>query len=303
MKVLVTGAHGFLGRYVSKEFAKRGHEVTGIGHGIWSSEYWTRWGLTAWNGCDITEKSLSNFVHDPDIVIHCAGGSSVEYSISHTKDDFKRTTLTTLSLLEFLKTNYRDAIFVYPSSMAVYGNKKSLPVNESFSLQPISPYGTHKKMAEEHIQSYSQFYGIKSAIVRFPSLYGPGLRKQLLWDACIKIQDDNLKFYGTGEEIRDWLHVTDAARLIYALTLKMSDETQIVNGGTGIGTTVADTIRMISTSMGEKRLPQFSQVPKEGDPLGYIADITKAKLLGWEPKISIEEGIREYVQWFREGAL
>lgn len=300
-QAIVTGAHGFLGRHVSRVFSDEGYIVKGIGHGTWLRSEWQDWGLSEWHSCNITLESLGSYVQQPDVIIHCAGSGSVEYSLSHPMQDFERTVLTSLTLLEFLRLHSPKTSLIYPSSAAVYGTVRNLPIMESTPLNPISPYGVHKKIVEELIQSYAQHFSIPVAIVRFFSLYGPGLRKQLIWDACKKIEKGDLDFFGTGYEIRDWLHVQDAARLLLTLSFHKSPNTVIVNGGTGVGTTVNEIVTMIGGKFNNKDFPHFSKVQKMGDPPGYIADIKKATSLGWMPQYDLHKGIEEYVYWYLSG--
>jgi len=301
-QAIVTGAYGFLGRHVARVFSENGYTVTGLGHGTWLRSEWQNWGLSDWHSCNLSMESLSTYVQQPDVVVHCAGSGSVGYSLTHPKQDFERTVSTTLTVLEFLRLHSPGTAFVYPSSAAVYGNVAILPITESSSLDPISPYGVHKKITEELIQSYAQHFSLRVAISRLFSLYGPGLRKQLLWDTCTKIEKEDFAFFGTGREVRDWLHVKDAARLLLTLSRYASSEPVIVNGGTGIGTAVNDIITMLIDKMNLSDCPRFSQIPKAGDPPGYIADIKRAGRLTWAPEISIEQGIDEYVRWYCSGA-
>jgi UDP-glucose 4-epimerase len=248
-------------------------------------------------------EALNTYVQQPDVVIHCAGSGSVGYSLTYPMQDFERTVSTSLILLEFLRLHSPKTVFIYPSSAAVYGNVDHLPIPESVPLCPISPYGVHKKIVEELIRSYAQHFSIPVAISRFFSLYGPGLRKQLLWDACSKIEKRDFEFYGTGHEVRDWLHVQDAARLLLCLSSHASSDAVIVNGGTGTGTSVKDIITLLTEKMHIRDSPRFSRIQKTGDPSGYIADIGKAIGYGWKPEISLENGINEYVRWYQSGAL
>lgn len=302
-QAVVTGAYGFLGRNVAKIFSENGYSVTGLGHGTWHRLEWQHWGLSEWHPCNISMDSLNTYVQQPDVVIHCAGSGSVGYSLTHPMQDFERTVSTTLTVLEFLRLNSPKTVFIYPSSAAVYGNADTLPITESSRLDPISPYGVHKKIAEDLIRSYAEHFSIPVAIVRLFSLYGPGLRKQLLWDACTKIQRGDIDFFGTGQEIRDWLNVTDTARLFLTLSVcARPDSAIIVNGGTGKGTSVRDIISLLLEDMEIDEEPHFSSIPKLGDPEGYIADIGKVTGCGWKPEISIKKGIEEYVHWYRSGA-
>lgn len=302
-QAVVTGAYGFLGRHVAKVFSDNGFSVTGLGHGTWTRSEWRQWGLSEWHPCNITMESLNTYVQQPDVVVHCAGSGSVGYSLTNPLQDYERTVSTTVTLLEFLRLHSPKTSFVYPSSAAVYGIAEKLPIIESAPLNPISPYGVHKKIVEEICQSYANHFAVPVAIVRFFSLYGPPLRKQLLWDTCRKITNNDLTFYGTGKEIRDWIQVTDAARLLLALSSHASIHMPIVNGGSGIGTPVSEIINRIIKTMDKPGIPLFSQQPKSGDPPGYIADIRKASRYNWKPELPLETGIDEYVQWFLSGAL
>ena len=300
---LVTGAYGFLGRHVARTFSDNGFLVTGIGHGSWQRSEWERWGVSEWHECSVTLESLADYVQRPDVVVHCAGSGSVGFSLIHPMQDFERTVSTTLTMLEFLRIHSPHSVFVYPSSAAVYGDVKYLPIAESISPAPVSPYGTHKKIAEDLIGSYARHFSQRVAIARFFSLYGPGLKKQLLWDTCRKVDCGDNRFYGTGHEVRDWLHVRDAARLLFILSSHASSDVLIVNGGSGTGTTVREIVTAILETMKRGGSPEFSQVQKAGDPPGYVADIRKAASYGWKPEISLDYGIDEYIRWYRSGAL
>jgi UDP-glucose 4-epimerase len=164
---------------------------------------------------------------------------------------------------------------------------------------PVSPYGFHKKIAEEICLSYHNNFNIDVGIVRYFSIYGNGLQKQLLWDACKKIYKlDKVVFFGTGKETRDWIHVSDAVSLLYDFSLKLEGY-EVINGGSGIETSINEIIRMLNESMEKPANVEFNGVVKEGDPLHFWADIAKSASLGWKPVITIEDGINEYVQYFK----
>src|SRR3990167_1898942 len=105
----------------------------------------------------------------------------------------------------------QEATLVYHSSATVYGLAKQLPISEDATLRPISPYGVYKSMAEQLCQVYDNYYQLSIAVVRLFSIYGAGLQMQLLLDGCNKLCMGQAEFFGTGEEIRDCLHVIDAA--------------------------------------------------------------------------------------------
>jgi UDP-glucose 4-epimerase len=178
-----------------------------------------------------------------------------------------------------------------------------VPIRENYPAMPVSQYGTHKLMAEQMVTSYSRQFGTSSAIVRLFSLYGCGLRKQLLWDACCKFANDDINFMGTGDEVRDWLHVEDGATLLMAAAEHTSPECPTVNGGTGQGVTVRDAlVRLGSSLLQTEILPNFSGIQRIGDPTRYIADTQGSTAWGWTPTHDWADGIDEYAAWWKRSA-
>jgi UDP-glucose 4-epimerase len=297
-QVLVTGAFGFIGRHVAKLMARQGHAVVGIGHGSWSPEQWRAWGLHEWHMADVTLENLVAYGGRPATIFHCAGSGSVAYSTTHPHQDFQRTVATTAAVLEFARLHAPAAAVVYPSSAAVYGRAVRIPIAVSDPVQPVSPYGLHKAMAEMLCRSYASGTGPRCAIVRLFSVYGEGLRKQLLWDACTKIGRGEARFFGTGEEKRDWLHVNDAARLLVLAATHAGAGCPTVNGGTGQGASVREVVERIALEMRSGAQPAFTGTQREGDPPAYVADVASASRWGWEPSTAWSKGIGDYVRWF-----
>jgi UDP-glucose 4-epimerase len=303
-RVVVTGANGFLGRHVARAFSLRGHTVLGIGHGKWSREEWALWGLSGWYCADVTLQALEKHAGSPLVIVHCAGGGSVSLSIDDPIADFERTVVTTAHVLEYVRTAAPSCRVVYPSSASVYGTVAKLPIREDCYTSPISQYGVHKLMAEQMVASYARQFGTSTAIVRLFSVYGCGLRKQLLWDACRKFANRDRVFMGTGEEVRDWLHVEDAAELLLAAAEHASPECPTVNGGSGVGTTVRDVLVYLSNCLSETdQAPVFSGAQRAGDPSRFVADTNASKAWAWSPKRHWKEGVEQYVAWWSRNSL
>jgi UDP-glucose 4-epimerase len=300
--ILVTGANGFVGRNVARHFSRQGHTVLGIGHGEWPREEWRAWGLSNWHRADVTLDALLEYAGTPSVTVHCAGGGSVSYAISDPLADFNKTVGSTAHLLEYIRRFAPSCRVVYPSSASVYGTVEKLPIHEDCRIAPISQYGVHKMMAEQMVVSYGRQFNISAAIVRFFSVYGAGLRKQLLWDACLKFANHDSIFMGTGNEIRDWLHVEDAAELLFAASKQAGPECPIVNGGSGEGISVRDVLVHLSTCFGMADPPAFSGALRTGDPSRFIADIEGAKQWGWSPSRDWKEAMEEYVAWWMKDA-
>lgn len=299
MNILITGAYGFLGRNVAKEFKKEGNHVAGIGHGKWDIEEYSKWGIDDWYETTITFEALLNINKNFDIIVHCGGSGSVGFSWENPHEDFQKSVQSTLAVLEYIRLQNKSCKFIYPSSPAVQGNLGHVRISENMVSMPVSPYGFHKKIAEELCLSYHHNFNIDIGVIRYFSIYGNGLRKQLLWDACKKInQSNDVNFFGTGKETRDWIHISDAASLLYQFSTKLKGY-EVINGGSGIETPINEIINFLCAYMKKPVDVTFNGVVKEGDPMHFWADMNKAIKIGWEPQINLEEGLLEYVNFFK----
>ncbi|MEQ7800902.1 SDR family oxidoreductase [Pedobacter sp. ASV1-7] len=301
-RVLITGAYGFLGRHTARKFKDSGCHVTGIGHGKWYLEEYTKWGIDTWLESTITFESLMNINERFDIIVHCGGSGSVAFSHSNPYEDFQKSVQSTLSLLEYIRLQAPKCKFIYPSSPAVQGNLQDLPIQENIISNPISPYGFNKKIAEELCLSYRNNYDLDIGIIRFFSIYGKGLQKQLIYDACKKIVTTNVDeiiFFGTGKETRDWINVEDAGALI----VKFSDAFvgwDVVNGASGVRTEIQEILRLVAIQFDRPLKITFNGVTREGDPKYFWADMTHTLTYDWNPKVVLADGIAEYVEYFKQ---
>jgi UDP-glucose 4-epimerase len=298
--VLVTGGAGFLGRAVARVYQRLGWHVIGIGHAKWSPDAAAAAGYAAWHSANVDTAGLSELEGKFDVVVHCGGNGSVGYSLEHPLQDFEKTVQSTVELLEFLRVTKSKAVLVYPSSAGVYGAKDDAPIRETDALNPISPYGYHKRIAEELLQSYSRTYGTKVVIIRFFSIYGSGLTKQLLWDACTKLhRGGTAEFWGTGEETRDWISVGDAADLIISASAS-KEKFLVINGASGTRVTVSEVLDRLKRALGVDTRILFNGTVRDGDPRFYHADVARTLALGWRPETSLDHGIAQYAGWFKE---
>lgn len=299
-KVLVTGAGGFLGRYSCLRFKEENFYVVGMGRGGWNGDDYKDFGIDEWVEKDICFDNLKKLDKHFDIILHCAGTSSVSVSSDNPLQSFEDTVGSSLAILEYIRLYNQNAKFIYPSSAAVYGLFKNEPIIEESLLNPISNYGLYKKIVEDLSRFYAENYGVKVGIIRFFSIYGDGMKKQIMWDACNKFKNNpnHVEFHGTGEETRDFVHVEDACDLIIKV---FCDDKKfiLVNGGSGESISLKYLLGIISKNFSEKNNVKFNKKSRAGDPKYYKANIKKATKLGWRPKEKIENGVHKYVTWFK----
>ena len=293
----VTGAAGFLGGAVAAAWVRAGWALAGFD----TTPGWAQ-GCAHWVTGEVHRDALARTAGEmgpPEIVFHAAGGSSVAASVADPDGDFARTVLSVRETLAFLKAEAPTARLIYPSSAAVYGAASTGRLNEAAPLEPISPYGRHKLQAETEIAGS----GSDAVILRFFSLYGPGLRKQLLWDLARRLaaRPAQLELSGTGEEQRDFLFVDDAVRLVsLASGLNVERTTLILNGGLGEAITVRRAAKTLAQAIGQEVALGFSGETRAGDPAALVADISKARGLGFSPQVTFEDGARRFARWFAD---
>jgi UDP-glucose 4-epimerase len=300
-RALVTGGFGFLGRATARRFRSAGYEVVGIGNGRWTREEHEQQGFSSWLSAPVTTAALMTLDGSFDVIIHCAGNGSVGYSQNHPRQDFAKTVESSAELLEYMRLRNSSARLVYPSSAGVYGTRADAPIRESDPANPVSTYGYHKRMVEELCEHHARRFGFRVDVARFFSIYGPGLTKQLLWDASVRMSstEGDAEFWGTGDETRDWIHVDDATNLILALASSSADGMRIVNGAAGRRVTVREVLELLKAQLGSTSNIVFSGKSRPGDPQFYLADIGRLRALGVEPVIPLERGLADYARWFR----
>lgn len=296
--ILITGIGGFLGQQLANYFYMKGYKIIGVGRlKNMIPNTMTMYNLSLPDGkfADILRE------HNPDIIIHCAGSSSVSESVIYPYDDFKKTVELCGFVLESIRTCCPKCKFIYLSSAAVYGNPKSLPINEGDICEPISPYGYHKMLSELLIKEYSQLFGINSVVFRVFSVYGEGLRRQVIFDLCSKLTSNSnvIEVYGNGLESRDFIHSVDVCRAVELVVNQDINGTFNLANGTEI--TISKLIEILKLFINSNKSIHFIGKTRTGDPTNWRADITKLTLKGFKPEISFVQGVESYCKWFLGG--
>lgn len=295
MKVLVTGAAGFIGNKVALYFLSKGDTVIG-----WDRQH-SNEGFQI-NGIDLLDDKLMMdelSIIKPDTVIHCAGLADVAKSVIDPFVDYEgNVTITHNLLFAIHKSGLEKSRFVFLSSAGVYGNPNSLPITENMTLRPLSPYAVHKVMCEELCKYFANNYGMNIKVARIFSAYGAGLKKQIFWDMYQKQRKNGrLDMFGTGFESRDYIHVNDVAQALYLLATTNSPDV-VYNVANGEETQIREAVELFANAASISRdCILFNGTVREGDPLNWRADISKIKALGYKKTVNMEDGLAEFYKW------
>jgi len=307
-KILVTGAAGFIGSKVSEMLLEDGYDV--IGADNLNDYYDTR--LKLWRldnlkkninfkfyQIDIEDyKSLKSLFekHLPDAVINLAARAGVRYSLENPFIYLSTNTGGSLNLLELCR-EFNVLKFVLASTSSLYAGQK-MPFNENLPVNtPISPYAASKKAAETMAYTYHYLYGLDVTIVRYFTVYGPVGRPDMSIFRFIKwiIEGIPLEIYGDGNQERDFTYVDDIAKGTIKALKPLGYE--IINLGNNHPHKLSKAIGLIEKYTGKKTSFRYKEFHK-ADMKATWADINKAgKLLNWQPKINLEEGIYRTVKW------
>jgi nucleoside-diphosphate-sugar epimerase len=297
-KVIITGCNGFIGSNLCKIFRKSGDRVIGL--------YRTK-GLNNNENdyeFDLLNQNIAAFLETqkPDVIIHSAGSASVPASVIDPYKDYKLNVEMLYRVLTAIKeAGLKNVKFIYLSSAAVYGNPDFMPVNENFILNPISPYGLHKKLGEDICNYFKFNNGLDINIVRIFSAYGEGLRKQIFWDMANMIKKyGKIELFGTGNETRDFIHIDDVVNAIRCLVTSNTNESNLFNLANGISMRIRDIANIFAKKFNlNEELVFFNGIQKQGDPLNWQADIKRIESIGFKTQVNIEEGISRYANWIR----
>ena len=298
-KILITGSHGYIAKNIAKKL-RNNFNVYGIGRGKWKKKDYKKWGYLDQINGDLTKKNLSRYNFKFDFIIHCAGSRLVGLS---RKVDFINNVKSTISLIDFIKKNQSKTKIIFMSSYSIYVNDYKNLISENFSTKPVSVYAINKKKAENLLLNFSKKNKSHLMILRIASLYGNGLKKQLIYDACLKISKGLNNFYGTGREKRDFIHISDLVNIVLYFCIKGFSNVNIINCGSGKGRQIKDVIKLISSSFKMRKKIIFNRKKLNSNPIKLISNIRKLKKIGLKPNKDFRIGVKQYVKWFKRNNL
>jgi len=298
--ILITGASGFIGRALARHFTRQQYKVFGIDR--IPSENAPLADLQRYEQIDLPDPHLKKLLDNwqPDALIHCAGRASVPAAMRDPYADYIDGPVLTFELIEALRQNLSECAFILLSSAAVYGNPSRLPVSEDAPLQPVSAYGYHKWQSEMICAEFANVFGLRTASARVFSAYGPGLRRQVIWDIVYKaLTQPEVRLQGTGQESRDFIHVQDIARGLEAILINAPLQGEGYNLASGVETRIVNLAGLILREIENPPRLTFSGELPPGTPSNWQADIMQIGKLGFHPQVTLGDGLSNFVAWCR----
>ena len=335
MKYLITGGCGFLGSNIASEILKQGDELIVFDslyrYGSYQNKEWleTQGKFTFIHG-DIrntndVERTIKT--HKPDVIYHLAGQVAMTTSISDPRMDFEVNVGGSFNLLNAVRLYSPESTIIYSSTNKVYGDleqytyeetdtrykciEKQNGFDESVNLDFHSPYGTSKGSADQYMLDFARIYGLKTVVFRHSSMFGG--RQFATYDQgwigwftqqAINIKNGTQKkpfsISGNGKQVRDIAHADDMVALYLKASTKIDDiKGQAFNVGGGMynSSSLLELFDFLEKELDIKM--EYTHLPvRESDQRVFVSDLTKVKeLIGWEPKVSKEEGIRKMIKW------
>lgn len=309
-KILVTGAVGFIGSHLTEKLLYEGYQVVGLDN------------FNSYYNPEIKHCNIRNFINNKNFklitgdirdtgllekifsehtfykVIHLAAQPGVRLSVTHPQLYIDINISGTLNMLNICRDNHVRGL-IFASSSSIYGSS-DIPVKEEGVYNPLSPYGVSKKTGELLCYTYNKLYKLPIVILRFFTVYGPRQRPDM---AIYKFAESiskgkEITLYGDGSTKRDYTYISNIVEGIYS-SLRLHNKFEIINLGNAKPTKLNKVITLLEKNLKKKAL--MKHLPEQaGDPTSTNADIRKArKLLNYHPTVSIENGIKSFIEWYK----
>jgi UDP-glucose 4-epimerase len=306
MRILVTGAAGFIGSNLVDELLEAGHTVvgfdnfsTGFAGFLQRAECSENFRLI--RGDLLQPQVLTEAVADADIVFHLAANADVRFGTEHPRRDLEQNVIATQNLLEAMRENGVRRI-AFASTGSVYGEAKVFPTPEDapFPIQ-TSLYGASKLAAEGLIAAYCEAFGLQGTVFRFVSILGERYSHGHVFDFCrmLRIDPGKLRILGNGRQRKSYLHVADCIAAMMTAVAHANDKFAVYNLGTDEYCEVRDSVGWIC-----ERLSLRPELNYTGGDRGWIGDnpfifldCAKIRALGWRPRFSIRQGVEATVDY------
>lgn len=312
MKILVTGAAGFIGSTLAKQLLSRGDEILGVDN---FNPYYSvaqkrsnAASLAEFNNFKLSEidftdyRALSNAFENfqPDVVAHLGAMANIRYSIDHP-EQFVSVNVTGTNNLLMLAAKYNVKNFIYASTGSIYGKRDDVPFRETdICDSPLAVYPASKKAGELLGHAFYNMQGLNFTSLRFFNVYGPSGRPDMMPFRVTEaiLNQTEIPIFGEGKLERDWTYVGDLVNgFVAAIDKPLGFE--IINLGRGNPIALNDFMITIQDVIGQKAIRKDVEAPLSEAPRTY-ADISKAgELLGYQPTIDLREGLEGFWEWYQ----
>jgi nucleoside-diphosphate-sugar epimerase len=303
---LVTGGAGFIGSHLSEELVRRGHRVR-VADSLITGK---RANLDHIPGVEFLEGDLAEMpfaqraAEGMDYVLHQAAIPSVPRSVKDPITSNRANVDATLNVL----VAARDAgvkRLVFAGSSSAYGNTPTLPKHEAMPDSPLSPYALQKVIGEQYLQMFTKLYGLETVTIRYFNVFGPRQDPSSPYSGVISvfatalIENRPATIYGDGEQTRDFTYVANVVDGVLRACEANGASGEVINVATGGRISLNQLYQGMKTLVGATVDPVYVET-RAGDVRDSQADISKARrILGYEPTVSFEEGLRRTVEWYR----
>jgi len=307
MKILITGGAGFVGSHLCNRYVQNGDTVVCLDNFLNGSLMNVRHLLRHRNfkliNGDIRDYDLlEKVMRDVDVVFHLAAQIHVDRSIIEPRLTYEVNVVGTQNVLEVARIYDVDKI-IHASTSEVYGSAQYAPMDEDHPLSALHPYGASKIAADRMCYAYIETYGMNVCIMRPFNLYGPG-QKDSGYGGALSIFTKRLMrglppvIYGSGLQTRDYTYVDDIVDAYDLILNYPKPIREPINFGTGVDVSILDLAYKIIKLCGKDLKPVHVE-ERPGEVQRLVAATSKANKLGWEPKHSIDEGLKKFIDWYK----
>jgi UDP-glucose 4-epimerase len=307
-RILVTGGAGFVGGAVVRRLVESGAKVTVLDD-LFTGQPEIIPAAAQFVQGSVTDQALvDELVRASSVVFHLAARNIIA-STKNPRDDFATNIGGTLNVLMAARESRVERI-VYSSSTSVYGNPRSIPINEEDQIATLSPYAVSKLGGEQYCMAFYESYSLPVSVLRYSNIYGPGQRPDNPYCGVVSkfltsaFQGEPLLIHGDGLQTRDFTYIDDAVEATLLAAIHPRAEGEIFNVGTGIETSVADLARMVGIAT-HRDVKVESIDRRDIDNIRRrVVNIEKARrMLHWVPQVRMQRGLDRTAEWFESAGF